>query len=202
MKILIFKVLIAISFLQGCANTAINIRPDYKPSPNTHGLIYGTLSKEGGADAWVFVKKKGSEENIRLEAVGVYGNIGEINSGEEKGNLFAVELEPGVYVIDNWMLFAAGYNKYFYFAPEPPSPHEIEVKSNQVTYIGSFNIKALTGKNFFGFPLIVGAIGQVRDEAERDTGFLYKKYPQLKELPMRNLTPPKSIWSNQTVIRK
>lgn len=190
-----------LTFLLGCSNSASNIKSDYVLAPNSKGIVFGTVSNEGGSDGWVYINKKGSKENIRLEAVGISGFAKEISSGMKKGSLFTLDLDPGVYEINSWTLyvFVAGFNSYYYLSPQNPKPIEFEVKANQATYLGSYNIKAHMGKNIFQLPVVSGAHGVIANEIMRDKSLFDAKYPQLKGLKLINLTPNPEVWHGQVV---
>lgn len=172
-----------------------SVKPSHEHKTDT-GIIYGTLSKTGGSDGWIFIRKKGEKKETRIDAVG-FGSGKDIRSGMTRGNLFVKSLEPGTYEITNWMLFVyQGSYSYYYLSPKSPPKIEFQVSPGEAVYLGSFNIQSIFGKNVFGLPITVDARGNIRDQLQRDTAIFNRKYPKLRHLPVRHSVPDATVWLN------
>jgi hypothetical protein len=201
---LFFTVLVL--FLQGCANSTVDIKPEKQISMATKGIVYGLLTQGGGDDGWLHLRKKGGSEGIRLEATGT-GLIPsrDINERDRKGKLFVVELDPGIYEITSWT-FSMRQGSYIptFFMPENLEPIEFTVEAGKATYLGSFHIHTVKLKTKIGFftPLPnVTATCDIEDQFKRDTALLHSKYPKLHHIKAKQAVPEQSVWTSRRVRR-
>ena len=67
----VLYLILILAMLQGCS-ASMNIRDDYIYDPKTKGIVFGSVTQTGGHEAWVYIRKKGSEEDIRFTTEGAW----------------------------------------------------------------------------------------------------------------------------------
>jgi hypothetical protein len=150
-------------------------------------------------DAWFFYRKKGSSDELRLDAFGMAGLLMKPNdfAGRDtrKGRLLALPLEPGEYELFNWTLYVTRLGGYGYLSPKTlPPPHPFAIRAGEITYLGGLHIDLILGKNLFGISMVFGGNPDIADQSTRDLLLLKEKYPNLSALPIRNAVPDGKHW--------
>jgi hypothetical protein len=189
--------------LQGCSTSA-NIKSDFTYVPGNKGIVFGSVTTSGHHEGWLYIRKKGSEEEIRFTSTGTAAFLLEIRDAPKYGGLFTLDLTPGVYEITKWTLyeFIGGLNIYNYFMPVAVKPIEFEIGSDEAVYLGNFHIDVTMGKTLFFLPVVQTAEGQIHDDYVRDVDLFHKKYPQLNHLKIRKSVPDPELWKGLHVKRK
>ncbi len=170
------------------------VKPDVE-LPKDTGIILASITKNGGSDAWFYYKKKGSEEEFRMDAVGV-SNLADKNLSEDskRGRLLAFKAEPGNYDLTRWEMYVFTYPSYKYISLKEFVPLEFDVTAGKITYLGNLHLDAILAENFFGVKLPFGAISNISDESQRDIENLKEKYSNISDGPITKQVPDGDIW--------
>jgi len=182
-------------FLSACSNNEM-MKPTTKVSPK-NGVIVASVTKSGrSSDAWFYYKKSGTNDEKRMDAVGLVMIKAPDDFPNEKnktGRLLAFEAPAGNYDLTRWEIYiyttGPGYIK-----PKKIEPLPFSVKAGQVTYLGNLHIDTLSGKNIFGLPIPVGGVATIRNKKNIDLPLLKKKYPNLSHLPVTVSVPKVTKW--------
>lgn len=168
----------------------------------TKGVLLAAITSDGSPqvmDAWFFYRKRGTTEELRLDAFGMAGLIKKPNdfggTDSRTGRLIALPLEPGEYELFNWMLYVTRLGGHGYISPKtPPPPHSFTIRSGEITYLGGLHIDTILGKNTFGVSLAFGGNPDVTDQSARDLPLLKTKYPNLANWPVQTSVPDGRQW--------
>lgn len=185
----------------GCASMPETIDPTTKIEM-TKGVLLAAITSDGSPqvmDAWFFYRKRGTTEELRLDAFGMAGLIKKPNdfggTDSRTGRLIALPLEPGEYELFNWMLYVTRLGGHGYISPKtPPAPHSFTIRSGEITYLGGLHIDTILGKNTFGVSLAFGGNPDVTDQSARDLPLLKTKYPNLANWPVQTSVPDGRQW--------
>lgn len=194
MKSIIFlrgMILLAV-LLSGCTSMQGLVKANEPVDKNKGVLLASVTGDDNGSvlDSWYFYKKKGEEKYSRLDALGVaeFGFLRQDdypNSKSRNGRLLAISLEAGDYELIGWKLYISQAGGYAYIsAKTPPPPIAFTISSGSITYLGNLHIDTLTGKNFLGFTIPVGANPNISDNQKEDMELLKVKYPNLSDWPV------------------
>lgn len=185
----------------GCASMPDPIDPTAKVDIKK-GILLAAITSDGSSqvmDAWFFYRKKGTTEELRLDAFGMAGLLKKPNDFEGKdsrmGRLIALPLEPGEYELFNWMLYVNRLGGYGYLSPKtPPPPHSFTIRPGEITYLGGLHIDTILGKNPFGISLAFGGNPDITDQTVRDLSVLKTKYHNLTNWPVQTSIPDGRQW--------
>lgn len=166
------------------------------------GVLLAAVTSDGSSqvmDAWFFYRRKGTAEELRLDAFGVAGLLkkpNDFNSADSRmGRLIALPVEPGEYELFSWTLYVQRLGGYGYISPKnPPPPHTFSIRAGEITYLGNLHVDTVLGKNPFGVSMAFGGNPEITDQSARDLPLLKSKYPNLAELPVKPSVPDGKQW--------
>ena len=188
-------------FASGCTYSRIKPIKANEIIDRRKGVLLAAVTSDGHfaiKDAWYFFRKKGTEEELRLDAFGLGGLFIKPDDYPDQktidGRLLAVILEPGDYELIGWMLYVSRAGGYGYISPKsPPQPFPFTISSANITYLGNLHIDTVLAKNFFGIKIPAGGIPRISDNLEVDALLMKKKYPKLVDWPIRTSIPNKDF---------
>lgn len=164
------------------------IDENYKPEVGREGVVFLKLTKQYAEKAYLSIRKKGLDKPLVSLNSNWSSSIpyeGEVYYFDDKksGVLHALSLSPGIYQIDSFG-GVGGYGVLKSVKEIPPI--YFEVKTDHVTYLGSFNLKGRglnKNRNIILFEM------NVIDDGQVDYEIFIKQYPQLKGLKVLNSVP-------------
>lgn len=187
--------------LLGCASSPGALQPTDPLDPGKGVVVVSLTSSDSPQvmDAWFFYRKKGSTEDLRLDAFGVGGLLakpkGFADEPSRRGRLQALALDPGEYELFNWTLYVTRAGGYGYLSPKvPPPPHGFVVRAGELAYLGNLHIEPVLGKNTFGIPMVFGGEPEITDRSDRDLPLLKIQQPRLAAWPLRSQVPSGALW--------
>lgn len=192
---------LVVSLATGCASMSDTVDPMATIEPSKGVLLAGVTSdgNDQVMDAWFYFRKKGENQELRLDAFGMAGLFKKPNDFEgrdsHKGRLIALPVDPGEYELFNWTLYVSRLGGYGYISPKtPPPPHSFTIKAGEITYIGGLHIDTISGKNSFGISLAFGGNPDITDQTSRDVSVLKTKYSNLINWPIQTSVPDGRQW--------
>ena len=149
-------------------------------------------------DVWYYFRKKGSKDENRLEAFGMF-LLTRPNDykdhKDKKGRLHAVSLEPGEYELYNWELMVTQAGGSAVLSPkQQPAAISFTIFPGKITYVGDLHVVSLKGKNFFGLSVPAGGIPVISDNSAEDISLLQVKYPTLQDWPVEKSVSATEKW--------
>lgn len=186
-----FAIVIAGLLLSGCATKSVGTDFAFTPETET-GLIIGSASSEKKGESWYdgivkfyYVKTSDAGKLGNRNAGFIYavppslplGAPGPSEFSDSDGSVFAIALQPGEYIFNNWEI-EVGSNIIIY--PIEPKPLTFTVHKGRATYVGNLHMFFATGRNIIGFPTIADGRPAITDRSDRDIPLLLSRYPNLK----------------------
>ena len=172
--VLIFFISILI-IIQGCATKSISENHRFS-SDSSKGLLFGSITYDGYyAKYSLYLRNMKTGETDMISAGGsatpfhLFNPEGNLDHLGVKGDLFAIELDPGEYEVFNWQV--APGNGVFLSSPRP-FRMKIDIQPGRVLYFGSVNFKQTES---FGMS-INGAEALYKSQYERDLKELNRNY--------------------------
>ena len=192
-RLLLITALMAI--LSACSSTEV-MKPTTKVGAS-NGVIVASVTKSGlSSDAWFYYKKKGTNDELRMDAVGLtlYKSTGDFPNDKNKvGRLLAFEAPAGNYDLTRWEIYIYTTGPG-YIRPRKIEPLPFSVKAGRVTYLGNLHIDTLSGKNIFGISIPAAGKATITNQKNRDFVILKKKYPNLGQMPINVSIPNVKNW--------
>jgi hypothetical protein len=176
-KIAIYAVLCIL--LTGCSTA--HVEKKLRPNPATESaVLVGSISYTGSPSLYKIGFKEVKNGNIHWIEVGKAEALSELLTKYDlknhgiKGNIFGLELSPGHYKFDRWIIRGG--------TAEITNPKdfniEIEITAGKSFYIGNFNFKQTKS---YGLS-VAGANLILSNQYDRDAQEISKKYPLLGKL--------------------
>ena len=201
MKIFRLLIMASLGYLMiGCASMTGTIQGNQPVDKSKGVLLAGLTADDKGYvnDAWYYYRKKGSKEELRLDALGtnLFGKPDDYPEDKSKdGRLVAIPLDAGEYELFSWTLYINQAGGYGYIKPKnSPPPLSFSISPGKITYLGNLHLNTFTGKNLFGISIPAGAEPDIRDNQSVDMPLLKVKYPNLNDWPVQVSVPDASAW--------
>jgi hypothetical protein len=191
--------------LSACVEHGKMVKPDAPVDLNTKGVMIVSVTRTQDAsnsDGWYYYHPVGDDRLDRLDAIGAMISLIEPDDfpddDDQKGRIFAVEMNPGEYRIAQWEMFVSrGAYAYEYIEPKSPVSLPFTIKPGEFVYLGNWHVEALVGKGFLGFKAVGGAHGEIHDRHERDLAAFRKKYPQFQDASVDVRVIDSTPWKEQ-----
>ena len=170
---ILFSVLFIFA-LVGCSSN--QIKNDFKfNGENEKGVMIGSITFDGKYSAYKIGYRKSDNRRLNFVQAGKAMLLlpitpeTEIEKYGEKGNVFGVELEPGVYIFEMWQIDSGS------ISTGAPIIDKIEVviKGGEALYVGNFHFEETKS---FGLT-VVGAKVFYSSKYKRDSKLIKLKYP-------------------------
>ena len=189
--------LVLLLFFTGCAVS--NVKSDFALSPDkSTGLIIGSITQSKGPETWqangvyYYEGKENGYIETRVKSLPGFAIYSKSEFTDEDGRLFVIELPEGDYSFHTWKV---KLNAYDYIYPrENPYPLQFSVGNGEIIYIGNLHLALLTGKDFFGMNITVGAYSEIRDKYERDVSIFKDRYEKLQNIKISKALLTQGSW--------
>ena len=97
-----------------------------------------------------------------------------------EGRIFAVEVKPGKYRFDRWLISSGQASIHPRYELEEI---EFRVEAGKINYIGEIYFHFEMGQNILGMSRVFGGYPEIKSAFERDYTLFTKRYPQLRDVP-------------------
>jgi hypothetical protein len=194
-------VVILLISVSGCATK--NVENDFSfRNAMGHGLLVGSLTTKdpgnwSGSDiTMVFTPKDPQASRVRITINSKCDAVQHPRSTDFKdvcGHLFAIELPPGDYALDNWTIEPLGSGV---FTPKQWQAPTVTIQRGKATYVGNIylrfdsEMKGPGNDGYHGWPVDT-------DMRDRDLPMLLRRYPALKQddvvVSLMSFGPPNGI---------
>lgn len=165
---------------------AIGIGASAKTYYSSYSLIFRKVTeKKGDSNRFIYF-----QDNIFAAQKRDYDN------SKENGIVQSFRLAPGDYEIFNFDIFLNGGTVQKNFSSKKDFSIPFSVRSNETTYLGNYQANMVTGKNFFGFNILAGAVFVVTDREKADIDLVKKRLPNISLGSVTNATPKANAIAN------
>ena len=175
---ILFSALIIFSLI-GCASN--QIRGDYSfNGEEEKGVVIGSITFDGKYSAYKIGYRKFDNRRLNFVQAGKAMLLlpitpeTEIEKCGEKGRVFGLALEPGVYIFEVWQIDSGSIST----GGEIFRNIEIKVKKGEAIYIGNFHFEETKSIGL----TVVGAKIFYSSEYDRDSKLIKHKYPLIESV--------------------
>ena len=160
-----------------CSNNTI--KKDFSFDNETaKGVLLGSITYDGYYSEYGVYYRNLSGDHSNYVSIGESVSLipinaflpAEIEDSGRKGEVFGVDLEPGVYEFHSWKVSSAGISTH----PKKMFSLKFEVKPGIATYIGNFNFNQTSSKGL----TVTGASVEF-SKADRDLKVIQEKYKNI-----------------------
>lgn len=193
--------LVAALMLSACSSVP-DIRNEYQGSDAGRVAIGIGASAKTYYSSYSLIFRKVSEKNSNsnrftyLQDNVFSAQKRDYDNSEENGIVQSLRLAPGDYEIFNFDIFLNGGTVQKNFSSKSEFSIPFSVRPKETTYLGNYQANMVTGKNFFGFNVLAGAVFVVTDREKADFDLVMKRLPSISLGPVTNATPKVNAIAN------
>ncbi|MBI4987909.1 MAG: hypothetical protein HZC23_03715 [Rhodocyclales bacterium] len=197
--------LVAALMLSACSSIP-DVRNEYQGSDAGRVAIGIGASSNTYYSSYAFMFRKVGENNVDSNRfVYFQDNVfsaqkRDYDNPEENGVVQSFRLAPGYYEIFNFDVFLNGGTIQKNFGSKKDFSIPFNVRPNETTYLGNYQANMVTGKNFFGFTILAGAVFVVTDREKADLDHVKKRLPNVSFGPVSNATPKVKAIANPFLV--